>query len=89
MSKFLLTVCVFVLLSSSAFAQDKSPEQLREERSHIFGIEGQDSQRSPVSSLLEQSSGSGSTLQSTLIALPLVISTSVSPNNPNMARWKP
>jgi hypothetical protein len=24
----------------SAFAQDKSPEQLREERSHIFGIEG-------------------------------------------------
>ena len=44
MSKFLLTVCAFALLSSSAFAQDKSPEQLREERSHIFGIEGQDSQ---------------------------------------------
>jgi hypothetical protein len=40
MSKSLLTVCVFVLLSSSAFTQDKSPEQLREERSHIFGIDG-------------------------------------------------
>ena len=44
MSKFLLTVFAFGLLSSSAFAQDKSPEQLREERSHIFGIEGQESQ---------------------------------------------
>jgi hypothetical protein len=28
----------------SAFAQDKSSEQLREERSHIFGIEGQENQ---------------------------------------------
>jgi hypothetical protein len=44
MSKFLLTVCAFGLLLPSAFAQDKSPEQLREERSHIFGIEGQESQ---------------------------------------------
>jgi hypothetical protein len=44
MSKFLLTVCAFGLLLSSAFAQEKSPEQLREERSHIFGIEGQESQ---------------------------------------------
>jgi hypothetical protein len=40
MSKFLLTVCAFGLLLSSAFAEDKTPEQLREERSHIFGIEG-------------------------------------------------
>src|SRR5258707_6320331 len=41
MSKFLLTVCAFgLLLSSAAFAQEKSPEQLREERSHIFGIDG-------------------------------------------------
>jgi len=45
MSKFLLTVCVFVLLSSSAFAEEKSLERLREERSHIFGIEGQDSEK--------------------------------------------
>src|SRR5262249_21928590 len=44
MSKFLLTVCAFGLLLSFAFAQEKSPEQLREERSHIFGIEGQESQ---------------------------------------------
>ena len=44
MSKFLLTVCAFGLLLSSAFAQEKTPEQLREERSHIFGIEGQESQ---------------------------------------------
>jgi hypothetical protein len=44
MSKFLVTVCAFGLFFSSAFAQDKSPEQLREERSRIFGIEGQESQ---------------------------------------------
>ena len=44
MSKFLLTVCAFGLLLSSAFAEDKTPERLREERSHIFGIEGLQSQ---------------------------------------------
>src|SRR5947209_11104186 len=44
MSKFLLTVCAFGLLSSSAFAEEKSLERLREERSHIFGIEGLESQ---------------------------------------------
>jgi hypothetical protein len=44
MSKFLLTVCAFGLLLSSAFAQEKTPEQLREEQSHIFGIEGLESQ---------------------------------------------
>jgi hypothetical protein len=32
MSKFLLTVCAFGLLLSSAFAEDKSSEQYREER---------------------------------------------------------
>ena len=40
MSKFLLAVCALGLLLSSAFAQEKTPEQLREERSHIFGIDG-------------------------------------------------
>ena len=45
MSKLLLTVCAFGLLLSSAFAQERTPEQLREERSHIFGIEGEESQR--------------------------------------------
>src|SRR5262245_59072256 len=44
MSKFLLTVCAFGLLLSSAFAEEKSREQLREERLHIFGIEGQKNQ---------------------------------------------
>jgi hypothetical protein len=44
MSKVLLTVCAFGLLLSSAFAEEKSPEQYREESSHIFGIEGQASQ---------------------------------------------
>jgi hypothetical protein len=44
MSKFLLTVCAFGLLLPSAFAQEKSPEQYREERSRIFGIEGLESQ---------------------------------------------
>jgi len=44
MSKFLLTLCAFGLLLSSAFADEKTPEQLREERSHIFGIEGQEGQ---------------------------------------------
>jgi hypothetical protein len=40
MSKFLLTVCAFGLLSSSAFAEEKSPEQHREESNQIWGIEG-------------------------------------------------
>jgi hypothetical protein len=44
MSKFLLTVCAFGLLLSSALAEEKSREQYREEQSHIFGIEGQESQ---------------------------------------------
>jgi hypothetical protein len=44
MSKFLITVCAFGLLLSSAFAQEKSPEQYREEQRHIFGIEGMETQ---------------------------------------------
>src|SRR5262245_57510920 len=44
MNKFLVTACIFGLLLSSAFAQEKTPEQLREEQSRIFGIEGQESQ---------------------------------------------
>jgi hypothetical protein len=44
MSKFLLTVCALGLLLSSAFAEEKSREQLREERLHILGIEGQENQ---------------------------------------------
>jgi hypothetical protein len=43
-SKFLFAVCVFGLFLSSAFAEEKSPEQYREERSRIFGIEGLESQ---------------------------------------------
>jgi len=39
--KFLLTVCVFGLLLSSASAEEKSPEQLLEERSGIEGLESQ------------------------------------------------
>jgi hypothetical protein len=42
--KFLLAVCAFGLLSSSALAEDKTPEQLREERSRIIGIEGLENQ---------------------------------------------
>jgi hypothetical protein len=38
MSKFLLTVCAFGLLLSSAFAEEKSPEQHREESNQIFGV---------------------------------------------------
>jgi hypothetical protein len=40
MSKFLLTVCALGLLLSPAFAGDKTPEQLREENSYIFGHDG-------------------------------------------------
>ncbi len=40
MSKFLLTVCAFGLLLSPAFAEDKTPERLREENSYIFGHDG-------------------------------------------------
>jgi hypothetical protein len=39
MSKFLLTVCAFGLLLSSAFAEEKSPEQYREDN-QIFGFRG-------------------------------------------------
>jgi hypothetical protein len=37
MSRFLLTVCAFGLLLSFAFAEEKSPEQHREESNQIFG----------------------------------------------------
>src|SRR5262249_46934901 len=45
-------------------------------------------QRTAVSSLPEQSSESTSIIHSTPIALPLVMSPSVSPDSRNMARWK-
>jgi hypothetical protein len=40
MSKFLLTVCAFGLLFSSALAQEKSLEQLDRESDRIWGAEG-------------------------------------------------
>jgi hypothetical protein len=40
MSKFLVTICAFGILSSSAFAEEKSREQLREESNQLFGVEG-------------------------------------------------
>jgi len=40
MSKFFLTVCAFALLSSSAFAEEKSLEQLDKESNRIWGTEG-------------------------------------------------
>jgi hypothetical protein len=45
MSKFLLAVCGFALVLSSAFAQEKSPEQQREEDLRIFGVEGLQTQQ--------------------------------------------
>jgi hypothetical protein len=39
MSKFLLTVCAFGLLLSSAFAEEKSPEQHREESNQIIRLQ--------------------------------------------------
>jgi hypothetical protein len=77
MSKFLLAVCAFGLLFSSALAQEKSPEQLREER-------GKKSS-GPVSFLLEQTSGSAFSTGSTPIAPPAAMLMSVSPNNRNTA----
>jgi RecJ-like exonuclease len=44
MSKFLLAGCALGLFLSSASAQQKSPEQYREEQSHIFGVEGLEAQ---------------------------------------------
>jgi hypothetical protein len=44
MKKLVFTVMAFGLFLSSAFAEEKSPEQLREERSRILGIEGLESQ---------------------------------------------
>jgi len=40
MSKFLLTVCAFGLLWSFAFAEEKLPEQRREESNQMLGVEG-------------------------------------------------
>jgi hypothetical protein len=40
MKRLLLTVCAFGLLLSPAFAEDKTPERLREEGNYIFGHEG-------------------------------------------------
>ena len=40
MKRLLPAVCALGLLSSSAFAQDKSPEQLREEGDRILNAEG-------------------------------------------------
>jgi hypothetical protein len=40
MVKLLLTACVLGLLSSPAFAEDKSPERIREEGNRIFAVEG-------------------------------------------------
>jgi hypothetical protein len=48
MKSLLLTILVFGLLSSSSFAQKKSPEQLREESSHIWGVEGEKQQLTGV-----------------------------------------
>jgi hypothetical protein len=63
---------------SSAFAQDKSPEQLREERLQYSASKGKRTKRSTVSSLLVQSSSdSAFSMQFILIALPLVMLTSV------------
>jgi hypothetical protein len=45
MKSLLLTVLAFGLLSSSSFAQEKSPEQLREESTHIWGVEGLEKQQ--------------------------------------------
>ena len=40
MKSLMLTVLAFGLLSSSSFAEEKSPEQHREESNQIWGIEG-------------------------------------------------
>jgi hypothetical protein len=48
MKSHLLTILAFALLSSSSFAQEKSPEQLREESSHIWGVEGEKQQLTGV-----------------------------------------
>jgi RecJ-like exonuclease len=44
MNKFFLAGCAFGVLLSSASAQQKSPEQYREEQSHILGVEGLEAQ---------------------------------------------
>jgi hypothetical protein len=45
MKRLLFTVCAFGLLLSSTFAEEKSPEQHREESMQIFGIEGLEKQQ--------------------------------------------
>jgi hypothetical protein len=40
MTKLLLTACALGLLFSPAFAEEKSPERIREEGNRIFAVEG-------------------------------------------------
>ena len=83
MSKFLLTMCAFGLLLSSAFAEEKSPEQHREESNQIIRLQKIDWTRIVASGT---NLGSAFSTQSTPIAPLAVISISVLPNNQNTAR---
>ena len=53
MSKFLLTVCAFGLLLSFAFAEEKSPEQQREESNQI-GLQKMNWTRVVASGIIER-----------------------------------
>jgi len=84
MSKFLLTVCAFGLLSSSAFAEEKSPKQHREESNQI-GLQKMNWTRVVASGTNQRI---GFFTQSTPIAPLAVISISVLPNSQNTVRPK-
>jgi hypothetical protein len=85
MSKLLLTVCAFGLLLSSAFAEEKSPEQHREESNQI-GLQKMNWTRVVASGTNQRI---GFFTQSTPIAPLAVLSISVLPNNQNTVRSRP
>ena|SRR6516165_201078 len=80
MSKFLLAVCACGLLLSSAFAEEKSPEQHREDQI-VEGLPKVNWAR-----VVEQTSGSAFSTQSTPIAPLTATSISVLPNNQAQSR---
>jgi hypothetical protein len=87
MSKFLLTVCAFGLLLSFAFAEEKSPEQHREESNQMLGVEG--IQKMELTRVV--ASGTNQRIYFFYAApiAPPAISISVLPSDRNMAQSRP
>jgi hypothetical protein len=83
MRKFLLTVCAFGLLFSSALAQEKSLDELDRESARIWSAEGLQRVQFARTVPSEQTSELNLSLHLLLIVHPAAISMSASSNNRN------